>query len=153
MASYATTRVATSEVIKAMDTRIDELQKLLASLKETGSGWQRGLRRRLRLNLSPRFRFPHPDSPDENKCPSSISVSQRRRLQMIRDDDDNYTLTVSRDELDLILAQLQIASAPNRPRLSRKLCFLELLRLSQEYENLHDRLAEEYNDLYREGDE
>jgi hypothetical protein len=61
---------------------------------------------------------------------------------MIRDDDDNYTLTVSRDELDLILAQLQIASAPNPPN-----------RLSQEYENLHDRLAEEYNDLYREGDE
>ena len=93
MASYATTSVATSEVIKAMDTRIDELhtridelQKLLASLKRD--------RKRMATRLE-----------------EEIAVSQRRRLQMIRDDDDNYTLTVSRDELDLILAQLQIASA------------------------------------------
>jgi hypothetical protein len=60
MASYATTRVATSEVIKAMDTRIDELQKLLASLKRDRKRMATRLEEEIAAQPLPSFPFPTP---------------------------------------------------------------------------------------------
>ena len=55
-------------------------------------------------------------------------------MTMTRDDGDNYTLTVSENELEMLLNGLGWL-------------------VSREAVVLRDKLSNEYNDLYREGDE